>query len=141
MTAKVSCVFVYGTLKRGQIRERMWPRTPIRITNATTRGTLFDLGEYPAMTTGNDLVQGEVWELAPEDMDATLRVLDQIEDYREAPDDLYKRVVIECELDTGKTGEARGIVEAFAYHYAAELRDSWRIPAIAGRCSWPVKQP
>ncbi len=138
MAAEVSYVFVYGTLKRGQIRERMWPRPPVRVFNATTRGTLFDLGEYPAMTAGTDLIEGEVWQLAAEDMEATLHVLDQIEDYRDAPDDLYKRVVVECELDGEETGEVKESVKAFTYHYAAALRDAWRIPTISGRCSWPT---
>lgn len=123
-------VFVYGTLKRGQIREAMWPQTPIEILPAKTQGVLYDLGSYPAMIAGSDQVVGEVWRFAAEQMPETLRVLDQIEDYRDASDDLYKRVIVDC----GVNGK---FVQAYTYHYAMKLDQRFRIHERDGRCEWP----
>ena len=49
-------VFVYGTLKRGEARARLWPRKPQAVEPATVRGTLYDLGDYPALVPGDDTV-------------------------------------------------------------------------------------
>jgi len=92
----VTDVFVYGTLKRGQCRESMWPRTPLSIRPAFVRGWLFDLGPYPAMWCGDcqgiendpsenapcqcDWIKGEVWTLAKQDMSITIEELDEIEE-------------------------------------------------------------
>jgi gamma-glutamylcyclotransferase (GGCT)/AIG2-like uncharacterized protein YtfP len=72
----VDCVFVYGTLKRGQVRERSWPRQPLAVEPAWTLGRLFDLGPYPGLLAGTDRVLGELWRFAAEDLPETLRVLD-----------------------------------------------------------------
>lgn len=124
-------LFVYGTLKSDQIRASMWPHPPLRIAPATTRGELYDLGDYPAMKEGKDLVSGEVWELRPEHMPATLEVLDAIEGYRNQPGDLYKRVAVDCELHSGET------VRAFTYHYSAQLDQALRVPITNGTSEWP----
>ena len=92
----VTNVFVYGTLKRGQCRETMWPRPPLSIRPGFVRGWLFDLGLYPAMWCGGchelendgpendpcqcDWIEGEVWTLAKEDMSITIEELDKIEE-------------------------------------------------------------
>ena len=131
----VNHVFVYGTLKTGQARERMWPRKPVSISVATTGGVLYNLGPYPAMTAGADIVRGEAWEFEAGDLDATLKALDGIEGYRDQPDDLYKRVVIECEIRFAKL-EAAGRVSAYTYHYAHELEKSQRVPPVGGVCEW-----
>lgn len=52
-------IFVYGTLKRGEEREAMWPRWPVRVEAATTLGILYDIGPYPALAAGDDVVEGE----------------------------------------------------------------------------------
>lgn len=77
--ARLEHVFVYGTLKRGQCRERCWPRTPVRIEPAWTLGSLRDLGPYPALLVGSDRVLGELWSFEPRDILDVLTVLDQIE--------------------------------------------------------------
>jgi gamma-glutamylcyclotransferase (GGCT)/AIG2-like uncharacterized protein YtfP len=126
-------IFVYGTLKRGQCRERSWPRKPLTVEPAWTPGRLYDLGNYPAMFAGDGRVLGELWQFAAEDMPETLRVLDNIEGFRDQPDDLYRRVVIEC---TTKAGD---ILVAHAFRYARSLPNGARIVAAntSGLCEWP----
>jgi gamma-glutamylcyclotransferase (GGCT)/AIG2-like uncharacterized protein YtfP len=79
MASPPSAVFVYGTLKRGEVRARSWPRLPLKVDPATVRGTLFDLEAYPALVEGNQIVAGELWHFAPDDIPETLAVLDMIE--------------------------------------------------------------
>lgn len=105
-------VFVYGTLQQGEQREQNWPRTPRSRQCATVRGTLFDLGAYPALLPGKDLIGGEFWEIAAADMPVTLQVLDGIEGYNQGHENLYERRVIFCRLETGIT------VSAYTYFWA-----------------------
>src|SRR5262245_31105020 len=103
MVSEPNAVFVYGTLKRGQVRERCWPRPPISVEPATVHWALYDLGPYPALVAGDDTVAGELWHLAPGDMQATLAALDRVEGFGGKEDDLYRRVIVECETTTGST--------------------------------------
>lgn len=128
-----ACIFVYGTLKRGQVRERSWPRPPVAIEPATVRGTLYDLGPYPALTPGEDTVGGELWHIAPEDIAITLAALDHVEGYADRPDDLYRRIIVECQTTAGR-------VSAWTYQLARTdlLRTARRIlPDGRGVCAWP----
>ena len=130
---QIPCVFVYGTLKRGQVRQRCWPRKPLQIEPAWTCGRLYDLGPYPALVAGNDRVLGELRRFAPADIPETLRVLDDIEGFHGLPNDLYCRVEIEC------TAEAGYRVRALAYRYARPLPAEARLIAAnpIGVCQWP----
>ena len=91
-------VFVYGTLKRGQCRERCWPAKPLSIVKAWTLGELFDTGPYPALFPGREYVAGEVWTFEPTAFAEVLRVLDEVEEYRpgHTATNLYNRVLIPC---------------------------------------------
>ena len=132
-------IFVYGTLKRGQCRERCWPRRPVRVEGAVARGRLYDLGPYPAMVAGDDLIRGELWHLRPEDMEETLQRLDAVEGCVEGTGDQYERVVIECQDENG------GNHRAYAYQFAspdAVQRFPIITPAPDGHCEWlPNPQP
>jgi len=128
-----SAVFVYGTLKRGQSRETCWPRKPTSVESATVRGELYDLGPYPGLIEGGDVVAGELWRFAAEDMQATFETLDEIEGIFGREDDEYRRVIVECFL-----GEQKFI--GWTYHYArrATLTSARRIaPNRHGICEWP----
>ena len=135
MTDQPSSIFVYGTLQRGQSRERCWPRRPLRIEAASVRGALYDLGPYPALTDGDDVVSGEVWHVAPEDISVTLAELDRVEGCGGRADDLYHRVTITCQT-------AAGSVSAWVYRYARvqELKPNQRIAPnpSTGQCRWPA---
>ncbi len=129
---QVFALFVYGTLMRGQSRERCWPHAPLAVEPATVRGALYDLGPYPAMIAGSDLVEGELWHVAPEHIEDTLRALDAIEGYSGGDRDLYRRVLIDCET-------RGGAMEAWTYHYARldRLQLARRIqPDADDYCRW-----
>jgi len=133
MGSEPTAIFVYGTLKRGEVREQCWPVRPISVEPATVRGALYDLGPYPALIAGNDTVAGELWHIAPRDIEATLVALDRVEGFAGKEDDLYRRVIVECETATGST-------LAWTYHLAnaAMLHEAKRIlPSGCGVCVWP----
>ena len=136
--ADPTAVFVYGTLKRGQCREAMWPERPIRILEACVRGKLYNRSDYPAMTPGQDCVMGEVWEFDDALMPVVLHTLDQIEGTNQPGfDNLYQRVIVEImSLDDHPLGRA------YTYHYATDPESEGfeRIsPRIAGDyVAWPI---
>ena len=74
-------IFVYGTLKKNQLRGSLWPRPPIALGPAITLGELWGLGSYPGLHPGSDWVLGELWIFPPNDIEETFRVLDEIEEY------------------------------------------------------------
>jgi gamma-glutamylcyclotransferase (GGCT)/AIG2-like uncharacterized protein YtfP len=122
--------FVYGTLMRGQCREKCWPHPPMRVEAAVIQAALYDLHDYPAIAKGTGVVRGEVWELRPEHMAETLRVLDEVEGFAQREDDLFVRRMVYCKLDDGRE------LQAWAYYYArrAKLREKDHIPG--GPTGW-----
>ncbi len=76
-------MFVYGTLKRGYLRESIWPKTPSMVTPAVIRADLYDLGPYP-QSRRRGWVKGELWHFNPCEMDLTLAVLDEAEGFNQA---------------------------------------------------------
>ena len=100
----VQHIFVYGTLKTGQCRERLWPCSPTEFRRAWTLGKLYDLGPYPAMILGSDRIAGQVWAIRDEDMEQTCKVLDEIEGTNQAGcANLYDRVQVDVVLlDSGE---------------------------------------
>ena len=100
------------------------------------RGSLYNLGEYPALVAGDDWVSGECWLIADEDLPITLQVLDEIECYAKQDDDLYERVVIDC-YQTADINTPHHRVFTYYYLHPAHLRDTNRIrPNAAGVCAW-----
>lgn len=133
MSSEPTAIFVYGTLKRSQEREGCWPRRPIAVEPATVRAALYDLGPYPALVEGDDIVAGELWQFAPDDMPPTIAALDQVEEFAGEPDDLYRRVIVECR-------KADGTGSAWTYLLARRslLQSARRIaPNASGVCVWP----
>ncbi len=105
--------FVYGTLKRGECRQNVWPRPPSFIEDAVVVGDLYDAGNYPALLPGTDKVLGEMWSFPSADFDVIVKVLDDIEEYRvDDPYNLYNREVLECETLSGRR------TVAYTYVYA-----------------------
>ncbi len=112
----LTSVFVYGTLKRGECRESLWPCIPVSIQVGWTRGMLFHRHDYPAMQAGEDRVRGEFWSFTDEQMPQVMRVLDQIEGTNQPGfDDLYRRVRVEVYAT-----DDQPLGTAFGYHYAAD---------------------
>ncbi|MCE2813977.1 MAG: gamma-glutamylcyclotransferase [Planctomycetaceae bacterium] len=105
----ISSIFVYGTLKRDQLRGSMWPKRPRSIQPAIVLGQLWDLGSYPGLCLGNDSILGELWTFDSKDIPATLDILDGIEGYDpSSASGLYLRKVIQVRSNDEQT-------EAFAY--------------------------
>lgn len=93
-------LFVYGTLRRGGSNDiaRLAPGATF-IADARMRGTLFDLGDYPAMLVdqGAGWVVGEIYAVP----DADWPTLDALEEIAtpEKPDGLYFRIVADARRD------------------------------------------
>lgn len=84
-------VFVYGTLKRGQSQRGLdrWGNGAEFIGSATTTDSnysLWNLGAFPAVSSGKSRISGEVWSVDSN----TLTDLDHIEGHP----DFYKRIEI-----------------------------------------------
>ena len=143
--ATVPCVFVYGTLKRGECREELWPHRPRQVLQAAVAGALYDLGTYPALLVGEDRVAGELWTFPTVVMAETLMALDAIEGYQQGDcPDLYRRTILRCAVEPGdgsQSGESGLSSDRFAWVYLfaqpAPLQEHQRIlPDADGYCRW-----
>jgi len=135
-----NAVFVYGTLKRGECRADCWPREPLRVEHASTLGMLYDLGRYPALLSGDNLVLGEIWTFVPNDITETLRVLDAIECFAQGGVDLYVRKVVPCGVETDTSAP----ISAHCYFLAdaSTVGSHQRLQADPdGFCRWPQPAP
>lgn len=110
---------------RGQSNHEVAARHGLASVRAgRVRGALFDTGEgYPAMRAAADdsWVHGEV--LVPQDFEAALRAMDELEGYagEDADGNLYDRRLIEVDLEGG------GSCLAWTYIYAQEVAPQARI--------------
>ena len=135
----IDAIFVYGTLKRGQCREAMWPRKPIAIEEAWVWGRLYGRSDYPAMKAGADRVRGERWRFPAEAMPEVLAVLDEIEGTNQlGQPDLYCRVVVDV-----RDARSAFVGPAYTYHYATDpLGDGFhRIEPQGAEVAWPEASP
>lgn len=83
-------LFVYGTLRSGGGAAGLLRGCRL-VGRGTVAGTLYDLGEYPALVLdGGGIVEGEVWG-CPTD------VLDRLDEYEGVPGGLYLRVPVAVE--------------------------------------------
>lgn len=133
MSHLIDAVFVYGTLQRGEVRERCWPRKPLRIEWCTVNGELHDLGEYPALVSGERAIMGELWQFREDDIEVTLQTLDEIEWFGQDGNDLYVREVKSCR---SMAGDER---QAFVYLYANPSTIATApivLPDAEGFCRW-----
>ena len=90
-------LFVYGTLKVGESRGNLFQSEingKYKIEKATIKAKLYDLGPYPAIVVGNDIVYGEAVILQEGLLDKMLPILDRIEGFygENNPHNLYDRV-------------------------------------------------
>ncbi|MCR6110857.1 gamma-glutamylcyclotransferase [Bacillus sp. A301a_S52] len=107
MSDQSSIVFVYGTLREGDINYHYLKNSVKLFNQARVRGTLYDTGNgYPAyIEKGEKWVYGELYAVSL----WTLKQLDRLEGYSEGqPDNLYNRVKLPIETDIG-------IIEAWVY--------------------------
>ncbi|AMV33071.1 Gamma-glutamylcyclotransferase family protein YtfP [Pirellula sp. SH-Sr6A] len=149
--AEPLAIFVYGTLKREQLRGSLWPRPAISITPAIAVGTLYDLGSYPGLVEGDNLVLGEVWRFHPEDLQETLVVLDRIEGFDPVKNmGEYVRRVIQVETLADPASSGAGCeppsqtVMTWTYFYneprrlaSARRIEVWMEAGGHWVCQWP----
>ena len=111
---QIACFFVYGTLKKSQLRGGLWPKCPLEILPAVIQADLYDLGPYPAAVPGSGWILGEVWRFDWVDVEPTLTVLDRIEGFDDSRNDNeYVRKAVTASY-VGANGNAADIT-AFAY--------------------------
>lgn len=139
-------VFVYGTLKRGECRERCWPLPPYAVQSAWTLGELFDTGPYPALLLGSDCVAGELWSYRTADISHVQDALDIVEGTNQpGVPNQYDRVPITAYLLDGTPV----LAEVYVYAMREDIPTFVRIPPWliwqqeqyaawpAGRARWP----
>lgn len=119
-------VFVYGTLKPGQVNYKRYCGDRVLTTAlAQVQGQLFDLPlGYPAMTAGDGWVQGYLLQFAE---GFTLAALDRLEDYQ--PDRFetqneYQRKEVEV---FDPKGRSLGLAWAYfmTYQKVQQYRGQW----------------
>ena len=126
-------IFVYGTLQTGKERHQAWPRKPVKVEPATTKGQLYDLGPYPALVEGNYSILGEIWHLRAEDLTVALECLDEIEGYAKGGADLFVRRCADCLTLEGES------VKAYTYYFnqLTAYPDARIVPPDSnGLCKW-----
>ena len=89
-------VFVYGTLRQGEVRDinHLLP-APRKVGPARVQGLIYDLGCYPGAVLGElGWIQGEIYAITPE----LERVLDEIEEVWPQQTGEYLKREIEVQL-------------------------------------------
>lgn len=129
----IRAVFVYGTLKRGQVRQRCWPCPPQSVVPAWIRGSLYDRADYPALRPGGDRVSGELWRFAEADMGRVVATLDRIEGTNQAGEvDLYRRESVAV-FDASD----QPLGHAYAYFYETDPRLDGFVRIATPPFQWP----
>lgn len=114
-------VFVYGTLRRGDVRDitRLRP-APRFIGMASVAGVLYDLGPYPGVVLGGSgRVRGEVYAISAE----LERQLDAIEEVFPQRTGEYSKQEAGVLLDESpvSTGSAAALLQCLVYEINPEL--------------------
>jgi gamma-glutamylcyclotransferase (GGCT)/AIG2-like uncharacterized protein YtfP len=120
--AQPPALFVYGTLKRGQINDVLLQPHVQSVEPAWTLGTLYDLGDFPALDPGSSVVHGELVRVTAEALPDLLAILDGLEGYLD--DDRgashYLRELIDVSTNSGEYYRAN----AYFYNRANPLLPS-----------------
>ncbi|MDB5965035.1 MAG: gamma-glutamylcyclotransferase [Polaromonas sp.] len=95
-------VFVYGTLRRGEMRDiNLLRPAPQWVGHGQVTGTLYDLGHYPGVVLGegadHHTVHGEVYAIGAE----LERLLDEIEEVWPQQTGEYSKRELEVRVDAG----------------------------------------
>jgi gamma-glutamylcyclotransferase (GGCT)/AIG2-like uncharacterized protein YtfP len=108
-------LFVYGTLKRGEINHGLLAPHACSIEPASIRGLLYDTGDFPALAEGDGRVQGELVSLDPDRVHEVIAVIDRLEGCIPGQDDrsLYRRRIVSAAREDGVERPA------YAYFYNA----------------------
>ena len=110
-------VFAYGTLMKGMVRANEMQDGSTFYCKGSTKGLLYDIGDYPGMALGDGIVHGEVYKAS--DMFQFIQRLDWIEGCG-GSDPLFDRTIQEINTENGK-------LWAYIYHYARDFDSFTRI--------------
>ncbi|MEM1600103.1 MAG: gamma-glutamylcyclotransferase [Sulfolobaceae archaeon] len=80
-------IFVYGSLRYGFELHHIIAKSRFVGLGYIEGYEMYDLGNYPGVIKGDGIVWGEVYEID----DNLIKFLDEVEDYKGSPDDLYIR--------------------------------------------------
>jgi len=88
-------VFVYGTLRKGQLNDiNLYQPQPLYIGSTCVKGQLYNCGWYPGMRLGGEQsVLGEVYQVSAQ----LLAQLDELEEVAPVPSGEYQRIQMEVE--------------------------------------------
>ena len=132
-------VFVYGTLRRGDVRDitQLQP-PPVFVGMASVQGVLYNLGTYPGLLLGGEgRVTGEVYAISAE----LERQLDSIEEVWPQPTGEYSKREVEVQLRQHKAShEAPDAVGVFCLVYEIDLACARGRPVILGG-DWRETRP
>ena len=113
-------VFVYGTLRKGEVNNSLLKNAACMAEQCWTNGLLYDTGYgYPAMTQSpSSRIYGELYSVTEEELEK----LDQLEGYQEGRNDnLYVRIQQRVYTD-------KGVYRAFLYIASKENLVKRKIP-------------
>ncbi len=124
MDAQPHAFFVYGTLKQGLSNYHLIAAFVRTSVPATIRGRLYDVGPFPALAAGDEVVRGEVLTVEPTALPHLLAILDDLEGYypSDPAGSMYVRRIV-----AAVTGDG-GAVEAHAYFYNREPTGLCHLP-------------
>lgn len=116
---KISSIFIYGTLKRGErnydyVDINIGRQTRIKIYKAMTNGDLYTLGHLPVAKFDNNtqnIIYGEVHIFDESCFPRVLALLDHLEGYNTPKDSLYIRKIINVTLENGRE------MQTYAYEF------------------------
>jgi len=115
-TPTINHLFVYGTLMSGQKRFNQLESYVLSQHDASVRGHLHHLGDYPGMKLGDGRVHGQLMNI--DDVEACLERMDSIEGFLGFGhhDSLFDRTIVHVETEQGQ-------VWAWTYLYAGDVGD------------------
>ena len=129
-TAARRHVFVYGTLRRGDVRDitHLQP-PPVFVGMASVQGVLYNLGDYPGLLLGGEgRVTGEVYAITA----ALEQQLDSIEQVWPQPTGEYNKREVEVQLRQHPNHEAPEAVGVFCLLYEIDPARARGRPVILG---------
>lgn len=125
MAVEPSHCFVYGTLKRGQSNYPLIAESVRAVLPATILGRLYDVGPFPALAHGDEVVHGELLLIAPAALADVLVALDDLEGY-DAADPVGSFYLRESVAATTADGQEH---TAYAYFYNRDTAALGHLPA------------
>lgn len=119
--ARLKEIFVYGTLMSGEIYSDLMRRGEVKLLGpARCRGALYDLGDFPGLTSGGrGWVAGELYRSS--EILRTLPVLDELESTEP-----FRREVVEVDWPHGPS-------PAWCWLYVGDLSGATPIPGGSWR--------